>query len=213
MSHISHRFSISSPGQISHQISSEIIVFMLKSVFFFSLLVSLAGWSKYFWISLSWNLSRSVFDIFPFASRVPLLYLQTVVGDVVRTLKVMYGSLDRLVSLSFPVVLLRELEGIFFAWCKMYWKWKVSFSKAPPGFHTLSSLSYYFNPLYFALKYILLHLFFLKCNLCSSVNYFCVIRTLISFFSSAAPFVRWTMCPGWTISSACSSSSSFSHLA
>ncbi|XP_062416792.1 protein inturned isoform X2 [Pungitius pungitius] len=29
------------------------------------------------------------------ADRVPLLYLQTVVGDVVRTLKVMYGSLDR----------------------------------------------------------------------------------------------------------------------
>lgn len=28
------------------------------------------------------------------AERVPLLYLQTVVGDVVRTLKVMYGSLD-----------------------------------------------------------------------------------------------------------------------
>lgn len=27
-------------------------------------------------------------------SRVPLLYLQTVVGDLVRTLKVMYGSLD-----------------------------------------------------------------------------------------------------------------------
>nr|XP_040035553.1 protein inturned isoform X1 [Gasterosteus aculeatus aculeatus] len=29
------------------------------------------------------------------ADRVPLLYLQTVVGDVVRTLKVMYGSLDK----------------------------------------------------------------------------------------------------------------------
>ena len=41
-----------------------------------------------------------VFDIFPCPSRVPLLYLQTVVGDVVRTLKVMYGSLDRFVLYS-----------------------------------------------------------------------------------------------------------------
>lgn len=40
--------------------------------------------------------------------RVPLLYLQTVMGDVVRTLKVMYGSLDRLVGLLLPVLLLRE---------------------------------------------------------------------------------------------------------
>lgn len=36
--------------------------------------------------------------------RVPLLYLQTVVGDVVRTLKVMYGSLDRFVTLCFSCV-------------------------------------------------------------------------------------------------------------
>lgn len=68
----------------------------------------------------------AAFDIFPFASRVPLLYLQTVVGDVVRTLKVMYGSLDRLVSLFIPVVLLRELAEtsplavIFYTSCKIY---------------------------------------------------------------------------------------------
>lgn len=55
------------------------------------------------------KLSMSALNIFPFASRVPLLCLQTVVGDVVRTLKVMYGSLDRLVILHFPVVLLRGL--------------------------------------------------------------------------------------------------------
>lgn len=72
------------------------------------------------------HISVAAFDIFPFASRVPLLYLQTVVGDVVRTLKVMYGSLDRLVSLCIPVVLLRELAEtsplavIFYTSCKIY---------------------------------------------------------------------------------------------
>lgn len=35
--------------------------------------------------------------------RVPLLFLQTVVGDVVRTLKVMHGSLDRFVPPSVPL--------------------------------------------------------------------------------------------------------------
>lgn len=40
--------------------------------------------------------------VFPlvFFPRVPLLYLQTVVGGAVRTLKVMHGSLDRSVVLS-----------------------------------------------------------------------------------------------------------------
>lgn len=47
---------------------------------------------------MKWVISANCF--FPCAWRVPLLYLQTVVGDVVRTLKVMYGSLDRRVRLS-----------------------------------------------------------------------------------------------------------------
>ena len=50
----------------------------------------------------------SGFNMSLFPPRVPLLCLQTVVGDVVRTLKVMYGSLDRWAALCFPVVLLRE---------------------------------------------------------------------------------------------------------
>ncbi|XP_042256300.1 protein inturned isoform X5 [Thunnus maccoyii] len=41
-----------------------------------------------------WKESNSLLVIGLPADRVPLLYLQTVVGDVVRTLKVMYGSLD-----------------------------------------------------------------------------------------------------------------------
>lgn len=45
---------------------------------------------------------------FSSSCRVPLLCLQTVVEDVVRTLKVMYGSLDRLVTLGFSMVLLTE---------------------------------------------------------------------------------------------------------
>lgn len=96
----------------------------------------------------------AAFDIFPFAPRVPLLYLQTVVGDVVRTLKVMYGSLDRLVSLSIPVVLLRELAETsplwlsFFTLHAKYTEIRSVFHqfKAPAGFYTKSSLSYYLNP-------------------------------------------------------------------
>ncbi|XP_058479567.1 protein inturned isoform X1 [Solea solea] len=42
-----------------------------------------------------WKESNNLLVIGLPADRVPLLYLQTVVGDVVRTLKVMYGSLDR----------------------------------------------------------------------------------------------------------------------
>ncbi|KAM9335465.1 protein inturned [Symphorus nematophorus] len=42
-----------------------------------------------------WKESNNLLVIGLPAERVPLLYLQTVVGDVVRTLKVMYGSLDR----------------------------------------------------------------------------------------------------------------------
>ncbi|XP_041821450.1 protein inturned isoform X2 [Chelmon rostratus] len=42
-----------------------------------------------------WKDSSNLLVIGLPAERVPLLYLQTVVGDVVRTLKVMYGSLDR----------------------------------------------------------------------------------------------------------------------
>ncbi|CAK6981244.1 protein inturned isoform X1 [Scomber scombrus] len=41
-----------------------------------------------------WKESNNLLVIGLPAERVPLLYLQTVVGDVVRTLKVMYGSLD-----------------------------------------------------------------------------------------------------------------------
>ncbi|XP_031160311.1 protein inturned isoform X1 [Sander lucioperca] len=41
-----------------------------------------------------WKQSNNLLVIGLPADRVPLLYLQTVVGDVVRTLKVMYGSLD-----------------------------------------------------------------------------------------------------------------------
>ncbi|KAF0029151.1 hypothetical protein F2P81_018256 [Scophthalmus maximus] len=41
-----------------------------------------------------WKDSNNLLVIGLPAERVPLLYLQTVVGDVVRTLKVMYGSLD-----------------------------------------------------------------------------------------------------------------------
>ncbi|XP_076581233.1 protein inturned isoform X1 [Chaetodon auriga] len=41
-----------------------------------------------------WKESGNLLVIGLPAERVPLLYLQTVVGDVVRTLKVMYGSLD-----------------------------------------------------------------------------------------------------------------------
>ncbi|XP_032400423.1 protein inturned isoform X5 [Etheostoma spectabile] len=41
-----------------------------------------------------WKESNNLLVIGLPAARVPLLYLQTVVGDVVRTLKVMYGSLD-----------------------------------------------------------------------------------------------------------------------
>lgn len=49
-------------------------------------------------LKLKFHLSLS--NSFPSATRVPLLCLQTVVGDVVRTLKVMYGSLDRSVRMS-----------------------------------------------------------------------------------------------------------------
>ncbi|XP_069028228.1 protein inturned isoform X1 [Embiotoca jacksoni] len=45
-----------------------------------------------------WKESSNLLVIGLPAERVPLLYLQTVVGDVVRTLKVMYGSLDRAFS-------------------------------------------------------------------------------------------------------------------
>nr|XP_046235787.1 protein inturned isoform X2 [Scatophagus argus] len=41
-----------------------------------------------------WKESNNLLVIGLPAERVPLLYLQTVLGDVVRTLKVMYGSLD-----------------------------------------------------------------------------------------------------------------------
>uniref|UniRef100_A0A665UJ91 Protein inturned n=1 Tax=Echeneis naucrates TaxID=173247 RepID=A0A665UJ91_ECHNA len=41
-----------------------------------------------------WKESNNLLVIGLPADRVPLLYLQTVLGDVVRTLKVMYGSLD-----------------------------------------------------------------------------------------------------------------------
>ncbi|XP_068163882.1 protein inturned isoform X2 [Antennarius striatus] len=41
-----------------------------------------------------WKESNNLLVVGLPAERVPLLYLQTVVGDVVRTLKVMYGSLD-----------------------------------------------------------------------------------------------------------------------
>ncbi|XP_028997627.1 protein inturned isoform X2 [Betta splendens] len=41
-----------------------------------------------------WKESTNLLVIGLPADRVPLLYLQTVVGDIVRTLKVMYGSLD-----------------------------------------------------------------------------------------------------------------------
>lgn len=85
--------------------------------------------------------------------RVPLLSLQTVVGDVVRTLKVMYGSLNRSVSRhSLPLlsrILGRDLSRFFF-------------------FDILN-------------------------------------------VSSAARSVRRTTPSGWTISSACSSSSSSSR--
>uniref|UniRef100_A0A4W5PPD6 CCZ1/INTU/HSP4 first Longin domain-containing protein n=1 Tax=Hucho hucho TaxID=62062 RepID=A0A4W5PPD6_9TELE len=47
-----------------------------------------------------WKESNNLLVIALPAERVPLLYLQTVVGGVVRTLNVMYGSLDRSVVLT-----------------------------------------------------------------------------------------------------------------
>lgn len=162
-------------------------------------------YSKYLMRSWSWSLSRSAFDIFPFPSRVPLLYLQTVVGDVVRTLKVMYGSLDRLVGLSFPVVLLRELVETSPLWLSFFMQNKSSV------FHQLDFPQ--------SLHCLMLLTLFMSSNIVPSL--FVVLLITSMFYhgthflivSSAGPSVRQKTLPGWTISSACSSSSSSSRLA
>lgn len=140
-----------------------------------SCLVTSHGLKSKFHLSLS--------DSFPSATRVPLLCLQTVVGDVVRTLKVMYGSLDRSVRMSRG---LAECAGLNFPFLPVIFLHLI----LPNGFYAF---------------YMCIYIFFLLSR--DTLNWICL------SFLSAVLSAEWTTVPGWTIFSVCSSSSSYSHLA